>query len=59
MQLKYLSKFWRNLEMPFINYKVTLDLNCSGNCVICEKDRATAFAMTSGKLYVPVVPLST
>ena len=45
--------------MPFINYKVTLDLNCSENCVICEKDRATAFAMTSGKLYVPVVPLST
>ena len=27
VRLKYLSNFWRSLEMPLINYKVHLDLN--------------------------------
>ena len=33
--LKYLSNFWRTLEMLLINCEVTLDLNWSVNCVIC------------------------
>ena len=45
--------------MPLIICEVTLDLNWSENCVICEADRVTTFAMTSVKLYVPVVTLST
>ena len=32
--LKYLSNFWRTLEMPFINCEVELILNWSANCVI-------------------------
>ena len=32
--LKYLSKFWRTLEMPLINCEVELILDWSANCVI-------------------------
>ena len=53
--LKYLSNFGRTLEMPLINCEVTLDLNWSENCVICEEYRATTFAIASAKLYVPVL----
>ena len=30
--LKYLSNFWRSLEMPLINCKVELSLKCIDNC---------------------------
>ena len=32
--LKYLSNFWRTLEMPLINYEINLILTWSSNCVI-------------------------
>ena len=32
--LKYLSNFWRTLEMPLINCEVELILDWSANCVI-------------------------
>ena len=32
--LKYLSSFWRTLEMPLINCEVELILNWSANCII-------------------------
>ena len=32
--LKYLSNFWRTLEMPLINYEVELILTWSADCVI-------------------------
>ena len=32
--LKYLSNFWRTLEIPLINCEITLDLNWSENCAI-------------------------
>ena len=54
MLLKYLSNFWRNLEMPLINFKINLVLTCSGNCVISEGDRVTSFSITDTKLYVPL-----
>ena len=44
--------------MPLLNREVTLDLNWWEKCVKCEEDRAATFAMTSAKLYVPVVTLS-
>ena len=31
--LKYLSNFWRTLQMPLINCEVELNLNWSANCV--------------------------
>ena len=57
--LKYLSNFWRTFEMPLINCEVNRDLDWSENCVIWEIERATTFAMTSAKLYVPIVTLPT
>ena len=43
--LKYLSNFWRNLEIHLINCETNLDLNWSKNCVIVanNSDKATNF----------------
>ena len=60
--LKYLSNFWRTLEMPLINCEVTLDLNWSENYVIVATNvaaQAATFSITDAKLYDPVVTLST
>ena len=57
--LKYLSNFWRTLEMPLINCEVNLILTWSSNCVITDSNSAATFAITDTKLYVPVVTLST
>ena len=38
--LKYLSNFWRTLEMPLINCEVNLILIWSANCVIVYTDVA-------------------
>ena len=45
--------------MPLINCEVTLDLYWLENGVVFEEDRATTFTITSAKIYVPVVTLST
>ena len=57
--LKYLSNFWRTLEMPLINCEVNLILTWSSTCVITDSNGAGTFAITDTKLYVPVVTLST
>ena len=57
--LKYLSNFWRTLEMPLINCEFNLILTWSSTCVITNSNGAGAFAITDTKLYVPVVILST
>ena len=57
--LKYLSNFWRTLEMPLINCEVNLILTWSSTCVITNSNGAGRFAITNTKLYVPVVTLST
>ena len=57
--LKYLSNFWRTLEMPLINCKVELILTWSNTCVITNSTGEGKFAITEIKLYVPVVTLST
>ena len=57
--LKYLSNFWRTLEMPLINCEVNLILIWSKDCVITNSTGAGKFAITETKLYVPVVTLST
>ena len=57
--LKYLSNFWRTLEMPLINCEVNLILTWSSTCVITNSNGAGRFAITDRKLYVPVVTLST
>ena len=57
--LKYLSNFWRTLEMPLINCEVNLILTWSSTCVITNSNGAGTFAITDTKLYIPAVTLST
>ena len=60
--LKYVSMFWRLLEMSLINFEITLHLNWSGNCVIVAAHigkQGITFSITDTKLYVPVVALVT
>ena len=57
--LKYLSNFWRTLEIPLINCEVSLNLTWSPNCVITNSTGEGKFKITDTNLYVPVVTLST
>ena len=56
---KYLSTFWRSLEMPLINCKVELSLKWYENCILSSAGTAATFTITDTKLYVPVVTLKT
>ena len=61
--LKYISNFFRSLEMPLVNCKIDLDLTWTKDCVISSTDAVAnavvSFKITDTKLYVPVVTLST
>ena len=57
--LKYLSDFWRTLEMPLINCEVNHILTWSKDCVITNSEGEAKFAINETKLYVSVVTLST
>ena len=60
--LKYLSNFWRTLEMPLINCEVNLTLTWSSTCIIISTNNANqgaTFTITNTRFYVPVVTLST
>ena len=68
--LKYLSNFWRNLDILLINCEVELILTWSKNCVLADLSvnavlnppivppSGATFQITNTKLYVPVVTLS-
>ena len=66
--LKYLSNFWKSLEMPSINCKVELSLkwieNCESTTAAIDADAdatgadSATFKITDAKLYVPIVTLS-
>ena len=57
--LKYVSSFFRSLDLPLINTKLYIQLNYTKNSVISTVDAAnsTTFKITKIKLYVPVVTL--
>ena len=60
--LKYLSNFWRTLEMPLINCEINLILTWSNRCFIIDNliaSQEPTFTITDTKFYVPVVTLST
>ena len=62
LQLKYLSDFWRALEMPLISCEINIILTWSANCVIICTNVANqnpTFEITETKFYVPVITLST
>ena len=69
--LKYLSNFWRALNIPLISCEVSLELKWDKNCIITSleqrdigggnRDNAptgTTLAIKDCKLYVPAVTLS-
>ena len=56
--IKYLSNFWRSLEIPLINCIVEFSLPWNPNCVLPSLVGNPAFTRTDAKLYVPIVILS-
>ena len=72
VSLKHLSNFWRNLNIPLINFEVELILTWSKNCALIDMTTKDAggdnlaieapsdakFKITDTKVYVPVVILS-
>ena len=59
VSLKYLSNFWRTLEMPLLNGEANSILTWSSTCVITNSAGTGTFKIRDTKLYVPVVTLST
>ena len=57
--LKYLSNFWRSLEMPLINCKIHLELNWIEDCILSSAADSAKFKIMDAKLHVPIVTLST
>ena len=57
--LKYLSSFWRSLEIPLINCKIHLELNWIENCIWSNDRDSAKFKIMDAKLRVPIVNLST
>ena len=56
--LKYLSNFFRSLEMPLINCKIKLDLTWKKESILSNQNGNSVFIINDTKLYVPVVTLS-
>ena len=56
---KYLSNFWRSLEMPLINWKIEFSLGWYEKCILSNSGTAATFKITDAKLYVPIVTLRT
>ena len=62
LTLKYLSNFWRSLEVSLIDCEINLILAWSDRCFITDNPIANqepTFTITDAKLYVLVVILST
>ena len=56
--LKYLSNFFRSLELPRINCKIKLNLTWKKECVLSNQAGNAVFIINDTKMYVPVVTLS-
>ena len=57
--LKYLTNFWRLLEMPLINCKVYLKLNWIEDCIFSNAENSAKFKITDSKFHVSIVTSST
>ena len=60
--LKYLSNFWRFLEMPLITCEINRILICSAKCFVIDgpvENQVPTFIITDTTFYVPVVTFST
>ena len=57
--LKYISNFFRNLELPLINTKLYMELNWTKYSVLCNQNQNSIFQATKCELYIPIVTLNT
>ena len=60
--LKYLSNFWRILEITLLNCEINLILTWFGHCFVIDDfvhNQVTKLTLTDTKIYVPIVTLST
>ena len=57
--LKYLSNFWKSLELPLINCKVHLELDWIEDCILSSAGNSAKYEITDAKLHIPIVTLST
>ena len=57
--LKYLSNFWRTLDMPLINWEINLILSQSEKCVLTSKATRDAVPAQGGNPAVAAVDNST
>ena len=51
--LKYLSNFWRTIEMPLINCEINLFSTWFEDCIISSATGETKFKITDTKLLCP------
>ena len=56
--LKYVSNFWRTLEMPLITCEINLILTWFDKCVLSNDAKPRTFTITDTKPYVPVLTIS-
>ena len=56
--LKYLSNFFRSLEMSLINCKIKLNLTWKKECELSTDNGNAVFIINDTKMYAPVVTLS-
>ena len=56
--LKYLSNFFRSLEMPLNNCRIKLNLTWKKECILSTDAGDAVFIINDTKMYVPVVTLS-
>ena len=52
VSLKYLSNFWRSLEIPLINCRVELSLTWNENCILTSLAENSTFTITDAKLFL-------
>ena len=57
--LKYISTFFRNLELPLINTKLYIELNWTKYSVFCNQNQNSIFQITKCELHIPIVTLNT
>ena len=61
--LKYVSIFFRSLELPLVNCKIDLELKWHKDYIISSANAAAnqvvSFVITDTELYVPIITLST
>ena len=57
--LKYISSFFRSLELPLIKTELYIELNYTKGSVISDNAADSKFKITKTELYVPVVTLNT